>query len=132
MSEGIKFEESGTFEPVLVPDNLYEVEVENYRIIETQYGKTLAVGFKILKDSGGGDAFKGKIIDGLASITKFTPKTKLHKWVTDLKIKLPAKGETFSFESMIGAKGKIITGTKTKTMQEGEIEVSIIKEVLPL
>jgi len=116
----IPVEDSKKFEPVVIPDDVYEdSEIVDIRRITLPDGKDIiSIDFKITSDKY--PEAKGKIISGLTS-NLIRPKSKLYKWIKRITGVEPKIGEVYDLKSLIGKKAKILTQRKEKKRSTGEI-----------
>lgn len=124
----VALSESKLFNPVVVPDNIYSGKITDLKTFSGMYGETLVITFTISK----GDQ-EGKNIDGISNLTKMTKKTKLYRWAQALGCKVPElPGESFDPNELNGMEGRILTGQREKTDQEGKkFFQSYVKDILP-
>jgi len=121
-------EPSPEFNPVVIPDGIYNAKVKDYREnVHPKYGESLIIDFEITDGP-----HKGKIVAGFASWRKLTKKTKLYKWATNLNAPVPTEiGEPFNPDNLIGKTGRILTMQVQRIDREGKpFWQSIVKDVL--
>lgn len=121
----IEMKESKDFEPIQIPDNVYEAEVVDIRELELEFGATVAIGFKITEGE-----YADKVVSGLAS-KNITPKTKLGLWLISLGFEIEP-GKKFEMNDLMGRKARILTKAKPRVYKEKTISASQVTEVLPI
>lgn len=124
----IPLEQPTEFKPVVIPDNVYQAKVKEYRTnVHPQYGESLIIDFEILTGP-----HAGVVIGGFASLRKLTKKTKLWRWAKNLGAPVPEQvGQTFNPDSLVGKIGRILTQQVPRTDANGKPFVnSSVKDVL--
>jgi ribonucleotide monophosphatase NagD (HAD superfamily) len=120
----IPVSETKAFEHVVVPNNFYSGVVKEIRTGEGAYGTFMAITFEITEGE-----FAGKKVDALCNLL-LNKKSKLFKWLTDLKAEIPVVGQNFNTDSIIGKTAKILVKTGTRKDREGvEYKQSYVDDI---
>jgi len=120
----IPIENEETFEPVVVPNNVYNVKVKAIKEKELKYGETLIFDFEITEGKE-----KGKIVSGFAN-KKLNPGTKLWDWTSAMGLTLEA-GKQLETDDLIGCYCRILTETITVESEgRDRYKTSRVKELL--